>query len=55
VIRGDLEVNEAKLARALGRADFRPATEAEIIEFGAVPGYASPIGFERSSAQGDRR
>jgi prolyl-tRNA synthetase len=45
VIRGDLEVNEAKLARVLGRADFRPATEAEIIEFGAVPGYASPIGL----------
>ncbi|MGQ9734034.1 MAG: proline--tRNA ligase [Candidatus Bipolaricaulia bacterium] len=45
VIRGDLEVNEAKLARALGTAAFRPATEAEIIEVGAVPGYASPIGL----------
>lgn len=45
VIRGDLEVNEAKLSRALGTADLRPATEPEIMEIGAVPGYASPIGL----------
>lgn len=48
VIRGDLEVNEAKLARALGAADFRPASEAEIREVGAVPGYASPVGLENA-------
>lgn len=46
VIRGDLEVNEAKLARALGGAQLHPATEQEIVEVGAVPGYASPIGLE---------
>jgi len=46
VIRGDLEVNEAKLARALGTANFQPASEEEIAAVGAVPGYASPIGLE---------
>ncbi|MCS7239687.1 MAG: proline--tRNA ligase [Candidatus Bipolaricaulota bacterium] len=51
VIRGDLEVNEAKLARALGRTDFRPALEEEIKEIGAVPGYASPIGISRDGVK----
>lgn len=45
VIRGDLEVNEAKLARALGTAELVPATEEDIAAAGAVPGYASPIGI----------
>lgn len=44
VIRGDLEVNEAKLRRALGGVELRPAEENEIRAVGAVPGYASPIG-----------
>ncbi len=44
VVRGDLEVNEAKLARVLGAGDLRPATEDDIRATGAVPGYASPIG-----------
>ncbi len=47
VIRGDLEVNEGKLARVLGRADLRPANEEEIARVGAVPGYASPRGIRR--------
>lgn len=46
VIRGDLEVNETKLANAVGAKDLRPATEAEITAVGAVPGYASPIGLK---------
>ncbi|MGH2363183.1 MAG: proline--tRNA ligase [Chloroflexota bacterium] len=45
VIRGDLEVNETKLAHVAGARDLRPATEAEIRALGAVPGYASPIGL----------
>ncbi|MBC7169390.1 proline--tRNA ligase [Candidatus Bipolaricaulota bacterium] len=45
VIRGDLEVNEAKLARLLGTAELAPASEEEIAASGAVPGYASPIGI----------
>lgn len=44
VIRGDLEVNETKLANALGGAALRPATDDEIRAVGAVPGYASPMG-----------
>jgi prolyl-tRNA synthetase len=44
VIRGDLEVNETKLANAIGALDLRPAREEEIRAAGAVPGYASPIG-----------
>jgi prolyl-tRNA synthetase len=43
VIRGDLELNETKLANAIGARDLRPATEEEIQATGAVPGFASPI------------
>jgi prolyl-tRNA synthetase len=43
VIRGDMELNETKLANAVGARDLRPATEEEIEAIGAVPGYASPI------------
>ncbi len=45
VIRGDMEVNETKLANAAGARGLRPATEAEIRASGAVPGYASPAGL----------
>jgi GTP-binding protein HflX len=40
-----------KLARALRRPDLRPATEEEIAEIGAVPGYASPIGIRRNGVK----
>ena len=43
VIRGDMELNETKLANAIGASDLRPATEDEIKAVGAVPGFASPI------------
>ena len=43
VIRGDMELNETKLANALSARDLRPATEDEIRAVGAVPGFASPI------------
>jgi prolyl-tRNA synthetase len=46
VIRGDLEVNEVKLANALGGGELRDATEDEIRAAGAVPGYASPVGLK---------
>jgi prolyl-tRNA synthetase len=45
VIRGDLEVNEIKLQRALSCTQLRMATEAEVIEAGIVAGAASPIGI----------
>jgi len=44
VIRGDMEVNETKLANAVKATALRPATEAEIHAVGAEPGYGSPLG-----------
>jgi len=46
VVRGDMDVNETKLANAIKAKSLRPATEDEIQAVGAVPGYASPIGIE---------
>lgn len=46
ILRGDMELNEAKLSRTLGAQSIRPATDAEISSVGAVPGFASPIGIE---------
>jgi prolyl-tRNA synthetase len=43
VLRGDMELNETKLANAIGARDLRPAHEDEIRAVGAEPGYASPI------------
>jgi prolyl-tRNA synthetase len=45
VIRGDMELNETKLANAVGARNLRPATEAEIRAVGAEPGFASPVGL----------
>jgi prolyl-tRNA synthetase len=45
LIRGDMDLNETKLANAVGARDLRPATEDEIKAVGAVPGFASPIGL----------
>lgn len=44
IVRGDMELNETKLANAIHARELRPATEEEIVAVGAVPGYASPIG-----------
>ena len=48
VIRGDMQLSEAKLAAQLGVhvEDIRPATVEEIEKSGAAPGYASPIGMK---------
>ncbi|MDA1191450.1 MAG: proline--tRNA ligase [Candidatus Poribacteria bacterium] len=46
VIRGDLDVNEIKLANAIKATEMRPATDEEIRAVGAVPGYATPIGVK---------
>ncbi|TVQ24400.1 MAG: proline--tRNA ligase [Spirochaetaceae bacterium] len=53
VIRGDLEVNETKLANAAGVRALRPATSEEIAAVGAVPGYASPVGIDGVSVLAD--
>ncbi len=44
IVRGDMEVNETKLANAAKAVDLRPARVEEIEAAGMVPGYASPIG-----------
>jgi prolyl-tRNA synthetase len=49
VVRGDMEVNETKLAAAVKAQGLRPATEDEIRAAGAVPGYASPVGLDAST------
>jgi len=46
IVRGDMDVNETKLATALRAISIRPAMEVEIKATGAVPGYASPIGLK---------
>jgi prolyl-tRNA synthetase len=46
IVRGDMDVNETKLANAVKAKELRPALEEEIRAVGAVPGYASPIGLE---------
>ena len=45
VIRGDMELNETKLANILHARELRPATEEEIKAIGAEPGFASPVGL----------
>lgn len=52
-IRGDLDISEAKLKRALGIANLYAATEREILAVGAVPGYGSPIGVHGAKLVAD--
>ncbi|MBI3160072.1 MAG: proline--tRNA ligase [Chloroflexi bacterium] len=47
VVRGDMELNETKLANAVKSKELRPAHPEEIAASGAVAGYASPIGLEK--------
>jgi prolyl-tRNA synthetase len=46
VVRGDMELNETKLANAVQAKELRPAREEEIRAIGAEPGYGSPLGVE---------
>lgn len=46
VIRGDMQLSEAKLHQQVG--DFRVATFEEISASGAAAGFASPIGLENT-------
>jgi prolyl-tRNA synthetase len=48
LLRGDHELNEVKAAKVPGLANFRFASEAEIVEhFGTPPGYLGPIGTSK--------
>ena len=44
IVRGDMELNETKLANAVKATTFRPAQAEEVRAAGMEPGYASPIG-----------
>jgi prolyl-tRNA synthetase len=44
ILRGDMDLNETKLANAVQAKELRPATEEEIRAKGIEPGYGSPIG-----------
>ncbi len=46
VVRGDMELNETKLANAVGASGLRPAHPEEVRAVGAEPGYGSPLGVE---------
>lgn len=46
VVRGDMELNETKLANVVKALALRPCTEDEIRRAGAEPGYASPVGLQ---------
>lgn len=46
VVRGDMQLSEAKLKQRVG--EIRPTTLEEIVRAGAAPGYASPIGLKEA-------
>ncbi len=47
VVRGDLDLEEAKFQYALQASELRPAQEDEMLAAGIVPGYGSPIGIDK--------
>jgi len=53
VVRGDMELNETKLATAVGASELRPALGEEIRAVGAEPGYGSPLGVRRALVVAD--
>ncbi|HVV72861.1 MAG TPA: proline--tRNA ligase, partial [Verrucomicrobiae bacterium] len=56
LLRGDDQLNEAKLAGTLGTAAFRPATPEEILEaLGAHPGSLGAVGVSRHPVYADER
>ncbi|MFT3893026.1 MAG: YbaK/EbsC family protein [Anaerolineales bacterium] len=46
VVRGDMQASEAKLKAQVG--EVRAATTEEIVNVGAMPGYASPVGLKEA-------
>ncbi|MSQ11767.1 MAG: proline--tRNA ligase [Dehalococcoidia bacterium] len=53
-VRGDLEVNEIKLLRALKAKEARIATPDEVERAGIVAGFASPVGLSGITVVADR-
>lgn len=50
IVRGDMEINPTQLQNLTGANALRPSQREEIEAIGAVAGYASPIGVDRSRA-----
>ena len=50
IVRGDMDANPIQVQRHAGALALRQARDEEIEEVGAVPGFASPIGTDRSGA-----
>lgn len=46
IVRGDMDLNETKLANAIKAKNLVPALDEEIRAIGAVPGYGSPVGIK---------
>ena len=46
IVRGDMDLNETKLANAVGASGLRPALPEEVRAVGAEPGYGSPLGVQ---------
>lgn len=50
VVRGDMEVNPTQVLHLSGARALRPAQPEEIAAAGAVAGYGSPVGVDRTKA-----
>lgn len=51
-VRGDFEVNQQKLKRALGGVgNLRMMEEAEILACGSIAGYVGPVGIDQSKVR----
>jgi prolyl-tRNA synthetase len=54
-LRGDHQVNEAKLTSTVGALEVRPMQEEEIVaSFGSVPGFLGPVGLSVAAKIGDK-
>lgn len=51
MIRGDFDVNEAKLGKIVGSTELTHATDEAIVAAGAVPGYASVLSLDASKVR----
>jgi len=51
-IRGDMDVNETKLRRALGAVDLHYMSEGEVVAAGFVPGSAGAVGLKEHPPAG---
>lgn len=45
-VRGDMDLNQAKLRNAIMAAELRPMREDEFAQFGSVAGYFGPVGLD---------